>query len=96
MKRMIAIFILPVTLAIYILSLALTGCGEVSPVEKAEESVEISRFIEIERAVGWKIVADKETGVMYAVSNGGYNNGNFTLLVDENGKPLIWDGENDE
>lgn len=97
MKRMIAIFILPVTLAIFILTLALTGCGEVfSPVEKAEESVEISRFIEIERAIGWKIVADKETGVMYAVSNGGYNTGNFTLLVDENGKPLIWDGESDD
>lgn len=95
MKRMIAIFILPVTLAIFILALALTGCREVSPVEKAEESVEISRFIEIELAVGWKIVADKETGVMYAVSNGGYNNGNFTLLVDKNGKPLIWDGESE-
>lgn len=84
MKKMIAVLLL---------AIMLTGCGEVSPVEKAEESVEISRFIEIERAIGWKIVADKETGVMYAVSNGGYNMGNFTLLVDENGKPLIWEGE---
>ena len=87
MKKMIAILLLSIMLA---------GCGEVSPVEKAEESVEISRFIEIERAIGWKIVADKETGVMYAVSNGGYNTGNFTLLVDENGNPLIWEGESDE
>lgn len=84
MKKMIAVLLL---------AIMLTGCGEVSPVEKAEESVEISRFIEIERAIGWKIVADKETGVMYAVSNSGYNMGNFTLLVDENGKPLIWEGE---
>ncbi len=51
----------------------------------------ISRFIEIERAIGWKIVADKETGVMYAVSDGGYSHGIFTLLVDENGKPMIWE-----
>ena len=84
MKKMIAVLLL---------AIMLTGCGEVSPVEKAEESVEISRFIEIERAIGWKIVADKETGVMYAVSNGGYNTGNFTLLVDKNGNPLIWEGE---
>lgn len=44
-------------------------------------------------------MADKETGVMYAVSNGGYNSGTFTLLVDENGKPLIWEdmrGQNNE
>ena len=80
-------------IAVLLLAIMLTGCGEVSPVEKAEESVEISRFIEIERAIGWKIVADKETGVMYAVSNGGYNMGNFTLLVDKNGNPLIWEGE---
>lgn len=93
MKKMIAVLLLPITIAVVLLVIMLTGCGEVSPVEKAEESVEISRFIEIERAIGWKIVADKETGVMYAVSNGGYNVGTFTLLVDENGKPLIWEGE---
>ena len=93
MKKMIAVLLLPITIAVVLLVIMLTGCGEVSPVEKAEESVEISRFIEIERAIGWKIVADKETGVMYAVSNGGYNVGTFTLLVDENGNPLIWEGE---
>ena len=37
-------------------------------------------------------MADKETGVMYAVSCGVYNNGTFTLLVDADGNPLIYKG----
>jgi hypothetical protein len=28
---------------------------------------------------------------MYAVSSGAYNGGTFTLLVDENGKPMLWE-----
>ena len=50
-------------------------------------------FIEVEQTSAWKIVYDKETKVMYAVSFGIYNCGNFTLLVDENGNPKLWDGE---
>lgn len=29
---------------------------------------------------------------MYAVSHDTNNNGTFTLLVDKDGKPLIWEG----
>ena len=70
-----------------IMAIMLTGCGATVDKALAPES---SRFIEVESTSNWLIVADKETGVMYAVSNGGYNMGTFTLLVDENGKPLIW------
>ena len=72
---------------ILLMAIMLTGCG-------ATQS-ETSRFTLIEITGRWKVVADKETGVMYAVSNGGYNMGTFTLLVDEEGKPLIWNGENE-
>lgn len=75
---------------IVLMAIMLTGCG--ANVEKASENTE-SRFIEVEATLTWKVVADKETGVMYAVSDGGYSHGIFTLLVDENGKPLIWEGE---
>jgi len=56
---------------------------------------ETSRFIKIEYSISLcsKIVADKYTGVMYSVSTGAYNGGNFTLLVNADGKPLIWDFE---
>ena len=85
MKKMIIILLM---------AIMLTGCG-VTKVDRKSEKVTTSRFIELEVTTEWKVVADKETGVMYAVSEGGYNRGTFTLLVDENGKPLIWDGESE-
>lgn len=85
MKKMIIILLM---------AIMLTGCG-VTKVDRKSEKVTTSRFIELEVTTEWKVVADKETGVMYAVSEGGYNRGTFTLLVDENGKPLIWDSESE-
>lgn len=64
------------------------GCGG----EKAEASSN-SRFMRIESNFEWIIYADRETGVMYAVSNGMYNHGTFTLLVDANGDPLIYEDD---
>ena len=69
------------------------GCG--CSGEKAEAS-EKSRFMKVEGNINWYIYADKETGVMYAVSCGGYNSGDFTLLVDANGNPLIYEGDMNE
>ena len=76
---------------IVLMAIMLTGCG--ATVDR-ETQPETSRFIELEQTSRWMIVADKETGVMYSVSNGGYSTGIFTLLVDENGKPLVWEGDN--
>lgn len=78
-------------IAILLVLLMLVGCGKT---EKAEsESGLGKRFVTIETAWTYLIVADRETGVMYAVSNGMYNCGTFTLLVDEDGSPMLWDGE---
>lgn len=52
-----------------------------------------NRF-ELIQSTSWcDVVVDTETGVEYAVSTGAYNWGNMTVLVDENGKPLIWKGD---
>lgn len=71
-------------------SMIFAGCSG----EKAEASSN-SRFMRIESDVkwNWDVYADRETGVMYAVSNGNYNKGTFTLLVDANGDPLIYEGD---
>lgn len=50
----------------------------------------MSMFIEIERTSLWSVVYHKETKVMYAVSAGSYNFGTFTLMVDSDGSPLLW------
>lgn len=78
-----------------VLSSILTGCNyaEVEKTYDTEAENLTSMFVEVEEGYSWKVVYDKETKVMYAVSNSGYNYGNFTLLVDENGNPKLWDGE---
>jgi uncharacterized protein YcfL len=68
--------------------LMLVGCGKIK-----SESDKDERFVTIETSWNYLIVADCETGVMYAVSDGIHNRGTFTLLVDEDGNPLIWDGK---
>lgn len=78
-----------IILLLFVLLIIMAGCSY-APVEKiSEESEPKSRFVVVEKTSYWEIVADKETGVMYSVSVGGYNSGDFTLLVDENGNPLI-------
>ncbi len=92
MKKKVLALIFSVT----VLSSVLVGCRGISETDKAyntkAEDLK-SMFVEVEQASNWRIVYDKETKVMYSVSDGGYNRGNFTLLVDENGNPKLWDGE---
>lgn len=39
----------------------------------------------------FSVVYDKKTKVLYAVSTGQYNKGVVTLLVDADGKPLLYE-----
>lgn len=76
-------------IAIVMVCLSMIGCARV---DRAETN-STSRFVTLETTSKWRVVADKETGVMYAVSTGVYSNGTFTLLVDADGNPLVWEGE---
>lgn len=64
----------------------LTGC-------QTETGSDESRFFILSHEKGFYIGVDRTTGVEYAVSNGGYNYGTVALLVDTDGKPLIYEGE---
>ena len=79
MKRLICILML---------SLLLAGCGKSS--ESDVVSKVNSRFVCVEEHMRWRIVVDRETGVMYVMSCGMYNTGTFTLMVDADGNPLIY------
>lgn len=50
------------------------------------------RFILIYNEDGFKIYCDKKTKVMYLVKSV-YKGGGITLLVDADGKPLLYEGE---
>lgn len=62
----------------------------------SEEQEQESMFVVVETSSTWEIVYHKETRVMYAVSSSMYNHGNFTLLVDADGNPLLWNGRSEE
>lgn len=65
-----------------------TACG--ATVEKGPERI-TSMFIEVEYVDGWHVVYHRETKVMYAVSSGYNSAGNFTLLVNADGTPMLWE-----
>lgn len=56
-----------------------------------ERSDDKSRFFTLEYDFQYSIKVDRDTGVMYAVSNGNNNAGTFTPLVNAAGKPLIYE-----
>ena len=79
-----------VALMIVVLVVTLTGCREGNVEDKSSD---MSEFVIVESTYNWDIVYHKKTKVMYAVSQGKYNGGNFTLLVNADGTPMIWEEE---
>lgn len=77
--------------AVMLVALLMVGCAKTETAE-SHGVFDASMFMTVETQGEWKIVADRKTGVMYAVSAGGYNRGTFTLLVDADGKPMIYGG----
>ena len=85
MKKSILIFAL-------LLCLLLCSCGATVTNESDNTSDNTSMFVRVEATYEWWIVYHKDTKVMYAVSIGQYNNGNFTLLVNADGTPMVYEG----
>ena len=73
----------------------LSGCSKNVTVENESQynndDTITSMFVVVERANIWLVVYNKDTKVMYAVSRGVDNRGNFTLLVNPDGTPMIWE-----
>ena len=84
MKKLIAIL-----MAIALCACLFVGCS--SP-EQGENVSKSSSFVIVEDGYGYYIVYHKDTKVMYTLSTTSYNMGNFTLLVDADGTPMIWEG----
>lgn len=73
--------------------LALQGCALNETASEVDtDNPAQSMFVEVERTTTWRVVYHKDTRVMYVVSYGTYNCGTFTLLVDADGRPLIYNG----
>lgn len=76
--------------------LFLTGCGakmeSVADLDVSNESM----FVVVEKGMNYKIVYHRDTKVMYAISRGSYNSGDFTVMVDKYGKPLLYQEDQED
>ena len=70
----------------------LSGCSK-NPTESKVVEETPSMFVKVESSSYWCVVYHRDTKVMYAVSTGYYNMGNFTLLVNSDGTPMLYKGE---
>lgn len=82
-------------LTIMLLTIILSGCGQrtIQDEAKKEQDSYNTYFIRISSEYSGDIVYDSRTGVQYWRSDGMYNSGNLTVLLDTDGKPLIYKGE---
>lgn len=80
-------------LAMVAMIMALCACSA----NKTESEVvedKPSMFVKIEDGPMWNVYYHRDTKVMYAVQTGGaYSYGAFTLLVNPDGSPMIYEGE---
>lgn len=53
------------------------------------------RFFVVTNNVTNTIYVDRKTGVMYFYHRSGYGGG-LTVMLDKDGKPLTWEGNNDD
>ena len=76
--------------------LTFAGCAsirvEAKEAKEVEETDDGSTFILVDADYYCWIVYHKDTKVMYAVSRSGYNAGTYTLLVNADGTPMVWEG----
>ena len=86
---------LVLVVALILLMAVVTSCAHT----KVESKLTIeapSIFVVVERTYGYDVVYDRETKVMYTVSNLSYGSGIFTLLVNEDGSPKLWKSVDDK
>lgn len=83
-----------VAVLVLALGLMLAGCarGKVGAGQIADAKADNRMFMVVSNEITGKVLVDKATGVMYWVSDKGYNRGTLTLLINADGTPRIWEG----
>lgn len=74
-----------------LLACVCVACAHTEAVDsQAASTTSIPVFAQVADGYGYIIVYDVNTKVMYAVSDSGYNIGNFSVLYDADGTPLLY------
>lgn len=74
-------------------SVLLTGCEATTVSQNEVKEDSVSRFITVEDGYLFDVFYDRHTKVMYTVAAYGTGSGQVTLLVDEDGNPLLYNPE---
>ena len=79
--------------------LLLTGCDKRTERTDSQNSKKENMFVCIQAADSfhnYDVVYQKDTKVMYTVSHGPYSYGSFTLLVNPDGTPMLYEADEKE
>lgn len=71
-------------------AILLSGCAANGPESQVVEG-KSSMFVKVEDGHTWDVYYHRDTKVMYAVSDGSRTYGNFTVLVNPDGSPMLWE-----
>lgn len=85
-----------VVVLVILVALFSVGCSTTTVMDQSDidsDETTFSTFVVVEYTNLWKVVYDRDTLCMYAVSYGGHSYGNFTLLVNSDGTPKLWEGK---
>lgn len=92
MKKKFIIFV--VLIALMFSLVGCSGTKQLTEEDFAEASKsEYSMFIKLESTNYYDIVYHKTTMVMYAISRGGYSQGTFTVLLNADGTPMLYESK---
>lgn len=78
-----------IAITLVIMVLFFVGCDNTNNSVKANDDV----FVTVSEKSNYAVVYDRETKIMYTMSKGFYNMGNFTVLLDVDGTPKLYKGE---
>lgn len=80
-------------LMLVIVMLLCCACRKIEDIKPKNTEIENTIFKKYCDGDGGIVIVDTETNVMYWLSTGSYNYGTLTLLVNENGTPKLYQGQ---
>lgn len=80
-------------LLVIIIALTFVGCTTQATTEEDIDNTECSMFVYVESTMIYDVVYHKDTKVMYVISRGSYNQGTFTVMLNADGTPMVYEGK---
>ena len=84
-KKILILFMITIMLFSFV------GCGSPTTENLISASNSNSMFAMVESTSLYEVLYHKDTKVMYVVSRGYYNQGTFTIMLNAEGMPLLYE-----